>query len=196
MFTEITKRNGTKVPFDQQKIIIAMRKAFSQEHTPVTEEILGQMADRVLAKLASKCEQVTDGSCPTVEQVQDFVEETLMERGYFVVAKHYILYRFRQTEKRREETIQTISENRLMVKTKDGEEQFSREKMRDYVAQFTKGLEAEVDLDGIVAQIEREVYNGIGTKELSKLATLVLRARIEMDPAYSILAARQLCARV
>ena len=196
MFTEITKRNGTKVPFDQQKIIIAMRKAFSQEHTPVTEDILEQMADRVLAKLSAKCEQVTDGSCPTVEQVQDFVEETLMERGYFVVAKHYILYRFRQTEKRREETVQTIAENRLMVKTNDGEEQFSREKMRGYIAQFTKGLETEVDLDGIVAQIEREVYNGISTKELSKLATLVLRARIEIDPAYSILAARQLCARV
>ena len=196
MFTEITKRNGTKVPFDQGKIIIAMRKAFSQEHTPVTEDILQQMADRVVAKMAAKCEGVTDGPCPTVEQVQDFVEETLMERGYFVVAKHYILYRFRQTEKRREETIQTIEENRLMVKTRDGEEQFSREKMRAYVAQFTTGLEAEVDLDGVVAQIEREVYNGISTKELSKLATLILRARIEIDPAYSVLAARQLCARV
>ncbi|MEX0918116.1 MAG: ribonucleoside-diphosphate reductase subunit alpha [Candidatus Paceibacterota bacterium] len=196
MFTEITKRNGTTVPFDQQKIIVAMRKAFSQENTPVTDDVLQQMSDRVVAKLTTMCEQVTDSPCPTVEHVQDLVEQTLMERGYFMVAKHYILYRFRQTERRREETVQTIEANRLMIKTKDGEEQFSREKMRAYIAQFIHGLEADVDLDSIVTQIEREVYDGISTSELSKLATLVLRARIELDPAYSTLAARQLCARI
>lgn len=197
MFTEITKRNGTRVPFDQQKIVVAMRKAFAQENEPVTEPVLEQMADRVLAKLTTICETATaDTPCPTVEQVQDLVEETLMERGYFHVAKHYILYRFRQTEHRREETVKDIEENRLMIKTKDGEEQFSREKMRTYVAQFVYGVEQDIDIDAIVTQIEREVYDGISTKELAKLVTLVLRSRIELDPAYSTLAARQLCARI
>lgn len=196
MFTEITKRNGSTVSFDPGKIVIAMRKAFSQENTPVTDEILQQMADRVVAKLIAKCSIAGDEPCPTVEHVQDLVEETLMERGYFVVAKHYILYRFRASEGRKEETVKDIEENRLVIKTESGEEQFSTEKMVTYVKQFTSGVEADIDVDDVVSQIEREVYDGISTKELSKLVTLVLRSKIELDPAYSRIAARQLCARL
>jgi ribonucleoside-diphosphate reductase alpha chain len=194
MFTEVTKRNGTKVPFDPEKIIIAMRKAFVAENTPVDDSVLRQMADRVVAKLQSKCEGLE--GCPTVEHVQDFVEETLMERGYFMVAKAYILYRFKQTEVRKDEIVKEIEENRLMIKTAKGEEQFSREQMRAYIEQFTKGIESDIDVESILVQLEREVYDGISTKELSKLVTLVLRAKIELDPAYSQIAARQLSARL
>ena len=196
MFTEITKRNGTKVPFDEAKIIIAMRKAFSQENTSVTDEVLQQMMDRVTAKLEGVCAETTAGPCPTVEQVQDLVEETLMERGYFVVAKHYILYRFMQTEGRKDEVVKEIEENRLMIKTAEGEEQFSRDNIKTYIEIFTKDLEKDIDVDGVVNQIEREVYDGISTMELKKLVTLVLRSKVELDPAYSQVAARQLCGRV
>lgn len=196
MFTEITKRNGQTVPFDQGKIVVAMRKAFSQENTPVTEDILQQMADRVVAKLEGVCEAATDEPCPTVEKVQDLVEETLMERGYFVVAKHYILYRFMQTEERKEEVVKEIEENRLLIKTAEGEEQFSRDAVRNYIEKFTYDVEADIDVDGVVNQIEREVYDGITTKELAKLVTLVLRSKIELDPSYSQVASRQLCARI
>lgn len=196
MFNDITKRNGDRVPFDPGKIIIAMRKAFSQESVPVTEAILEQMKDRVVTKLVEKCSLAKDEPCPTVEQVQDLVEETLMERGYFSVAKHYILYRFRASEGRKEETVKEIEENRLMIKTAAGEEQFSTDKMVAYVKQFTGGVESDVNVDDIVKQIEREVYDGISTKELAKLATLVLRSKIELDPVYSQVAARQLCARL
>lgn len=194
MFTEVTKRNGTKVPFDPEKITVAMRKAFAAENTSVDDATLRQMTDRVLAKLQTYC----DGKegCPHVEHVQDLVEETLMERGYFGVAKAYILYRFKQTEERKDEVVSQIKEHKLMIKTAEGEEQFSREQMRTYIAQFTKGLEQEIDVEGIINQLEREVYDGISTKELAKLVTLVLRAKIELDPAYSHIAARQLCARL
>ncbi len=197
MFTEITKRNGNKVPFDKQKIIIAMRKAFSQENTPIADEILEQMADRVIGKLEGLCAHASDDvPCPTVEQVQDLVEETLMERGYFTVAKHYILYRFKQTEERKKEVVKEIEENRLMIKTEDGEEQFSRENIHSYIETFAKGLEEDIDIDEVVAQIEREVFDGISLLELKKLVTLVLRSKVELDPAYSQVAARQLCGRI
>jgi ribonucleoside-diphosphate reductase alpha chain len=194
MFTEVTKRNGTKVPFAPEKIVIAMRKAFAAESTPVDDAVLHQMTDRVVAKLQLAYEGKTE--CPTVEYVQDLVEETLMERGYFTVAKAYILYRFKQTEERKEEVVTQIAENKLRIKTTKGEESFSREEMRAYIAQFTTGVESDIDVDGVVMQLEREVYDGISTKELAKLVTLVLRAKIELDPAYSQVAARQLCARL
>ena len=195
MITEIIKRNGQKVPFDPSKIVIVMKKAFAAEQVSVDDATLQQMTDRVIAKLETSCSDSPE--CPTVEQVQDYVENTLMERGYFTVAKAYILYRFRQSEERKQEVVKEIEENRLMIVRADGSsEQFSRDKMRAYIAQFTTGYESEIDLTGLVNQVEREVYDGIKTSEMAKLVTMILRARIEVDPAYSVAAARQLCDRV
>ncbi len=195
MITTIIKRNGMTVPFDPTKIVIVMKKAFAAEQIPVDDSTLEQMTGRVVASLTTLC----DGkdNCPTVEQVQDLVENTLMERGYFSVAKAYILYRYKQSEERKQEVIKAVEEQRLMVKRSDGSlEQFSREKMRAYLSDFVDGYEKDINLDEVVMQIESEVYDGIKTSEMAKLATLVLRSRIERDPAYSVVAARQLARRI
>ncbi len=170
-----------------------MKKAFAAEGVSIDDAVLDQMADRVVAKI----DQGHEGERTTVEQVQDFVEETLMERGYFRVAKAYILYRFEHTKERKEQVVKDIEENRLMVEKRDGRmEPFSKEKVLASLQSFIRGFEKEIDLEGIVRQIELEVYNNIKTAELAKLVTLVLRARIEIDPAYARVAARQLCARL
>ena len=195
MITKIIKRNGMVVPFDPTKIVVVMKKAFAAEQVPVDDAALEQMTGRVVASLSALC----DGkeNCPTVEQVQDLVENTLMERGYFSVAKAYILYRFKQSEERKQEVVKEIEEQRLMVVRSDSSiEQFSREKMRAYVSEFITGYEKEIDVEDITMQVEREVYDGIRTSEMAKLVTLVLRARIEHDPAYSMVAARQLNRRI
>lgn len=195
MITKITKRNGTEVLFDPTKIVTAMKKAFAAENIAVDEGTLQQMVDRVVVNLNIQC----DGkeNCATVERVQDFVENTLMERGYFGVAKAYILYRFRQSEERKQEVVKEIEEQRLMIVRTDGStEQFSREKMHQYISQFAHGYEPDVNVPELVAQVERELYDGIRTKEMAKLVTYILRARIEQDPAYSIVAARQLNRRI
>ena len=195
MITTIVKRNGMSVPFDPTKIVVVMKKAFAAEQISVDDATLEQMTGRVVANLTGLC--YGKEHCPTVEQVQDLVENTLMERGYFSVAKAYILYRFKQSEERKQEVIKEIEEQRLTVERSDGSiEQFSREKMRAYVSEFTVGYEKEIDLDDIVSQVEREVYDGIKTTEMAKLVTLVLRARIERDPAYAIVSARQLVRRI
>lgn len=195
MITQIVKRNGTTVPFDPSKIVVVMKKAFAAEGVAVDDATLQQMTDRVIANLTNICEGKEN--CPTVEQVQDLVENTLMERGYFTVAKAYILYRFRQSEVRKQEVVKEIEEQRLMIERSDGSaEQFSREKMHAYISNFTKGYEDVIATDELVTQVEREVYDGIKTSEMAKLVTFILRARIERDPAYSVVAARQLADRV
>lgn len=194
MLKEIKKRNGDIVPFTTEKITIAMRKAFSSEGVSVDDATLEQMTDRVNVKLETS---VSLDDLPTVERVQDLVEETLMERGYFRVAKHYILYRFQHAKERKEQIVKEITENRLVVEKSNGSmEPFSREKVRTSLSYFVRGYETDINLDEIVKQIELEVYDGIKTKELAHLVTLVLRARIERDPAYALVAARQLASRL
>jgi ribonucleoside-diphosphate reductase alpha chain len=193
MITKITKRNGMVVLFDPSKIVVVMKKAFAAEQIPVDDTILEQMTGRVVASLAARGVEYV----PHVEEVQDLVENTLMERGYFGVAKAYILYRFKQSETRKQEVVKEIEEQRLMVMRSDGSvEQFSREKVRTYISEFIAGYESIVALDEVIAQVEREVYDGIKTSELAKLITFVLRSRIEQDPAYAVVAARQLNRRI
>lgn len=194
MIKEIRKRNGNIVPFDRSKIVTAMGKAFSGEGAAVESSTLDQMADRVISKIEPL---MVANEVVTVEKVQDVVEETLMERGYFRVAKHYILYRFEHIKEREKEVLEKIEENRLTIEKRDGgRETFSREKVKASLQFFTRGYESDIDLDDVAAQIEREVYDGIKTPELARLITLVLRSRIERDPAYSTVAARQLCSRL
>jgi ribonucleoside-triphosphate reductase len=90
---KIQKRNGAIVDFDVAKIRVAVVKAAKAVGLD-DESIATSVATSVLSQL----EAIYDGGVPTVEQVQDEVEETLIRLGYSEMAKSYILYR----EKRRE----------------------------------------------------------------------------------------------
>ena len=83
---EIRKRNGESVPFQQEKIFNAMKKAVDGQEREIgggeLEEILAAVLDNLSVTVPL-----------TVERVQDEVERTLMERGHYAVAKAYMLYR-------------------------------------------------------------------------------------------------------
>lgn len=90
----IRKRDGSLASFDSLKILEAMRKA--AEATPAQAISMGDLValtKRIIDKLPA-------GETPTVEAVQDIVEECLVEAGYFKVAKAYILYRAEHTKVR------------------------------------------------------------------------------------------------
>ncbi len=84
----IVKRDGRTVPFDASKITTAIWKAM-KEVGEGDEFLAHGVALRVAQMLATK---FADES-PTVEEIQDAVEETLMARGLARTAKAYILYR-------------------------------------------------------------------------------------------------------
>lgn len=81
----IRKRSGEKVPFCRKKVMNAMKKAFDGQETSIDDEKMEEQLSRILIRLP-------DDDSLTVELVQDEVERALMERGYYDVAKAYILY--------------------------------------------------------------------------------------------------------
>ena len=87
MAAKIQKRNGVVVAFDKEKI----RNAIYKANKAVAEE---EMGAPVLDRLTGKVVTAFKGSgVPTVEQVQDAVEEALIAADYAKTAKAYILYR-------------------------------------------------------------------------------------------------------
>ena len=87
-FLAIRKRNGQQVPFDANKITAAILKA-GQATGEFDEPIARKLTLRVLAMAHLSLAQ----DVPTVEQLQDIVEEALLISPFKRTAKAYILYR-------------------------------------------------------------------------------------------------------
>ena len=83
----VTKRNGSCVAFDKQKIISAMQKAFKEAYGEINADMIA-----CSEKVANEIEGM--GKDLGVEEIQDLVEKKLMATKYKDVAKVYINYRF------------------------------------------------------------------------------------------------------
>ena len=94
MVRRIRKRNGKLEVFDKSKIIVAIGKSanypFDSDLDPKNCKLLVNDISDLLG----------DKKVPSVEEVQDLVEETLMKQGWTAVAKAYILYRKKRQELR------------------------------------------------------------------------------------------------
>jgi len=87
MFTKIKKRDGRLANFDASKITAAIAKAGQ-----ATGEFDHETAHRLMLKVLSMTQQ-TATDVPSVEAIQDIVEEVLLNSPYRLTARSYIIYR-------------------------------------------------------------------------------------------------------
>ncbi len=85
---EVIKRDGQRVPFDPSRIEVAILKAGNASGEFARDEA-GQLAAQVLKVMRHR----SWSDSPSVEQIQDIVEQVLIEADYFVTARKYIVYR-------------------------------------------------------------------------------------------------------
>ena len=97
MPTSIIKRDGALADFDQDKITAAIEKAgeATGEFGPDEAIILSGQACKVI-------EHRFDGAVPSIEEVQDIVEQTLVMANHFETARAYIVYREKRRQARRD----------------------------------------------------------------------------------------------
>ncbi|MBI2482039.1 MAG: ribonucleoside-triphosphate reductase [Candidatus Vogelbacteria bacterium] len=98
--TKIKKRDGTLVDFDLIKIEQAIWKAMRVAGEGVNKDAV-RVGGSVEKTLLSKIRATTD-YLPTVEEIQDIVEQELVHHQFAATAKAYILYRERRAELRRQ----------------------------------------------------------------------------------------------
>jgi len=102
----VQKRNGTLVDFDQSRIEEAIHKAFqeTQENNAHTsKESAKKLTKAVIEILSQESRVVPEGAAylPTVEHIQDLVEEVLMGNDFPLTARAYIIYRQRRLQERK-----------------------------------------------------------------------------------------------
>ena len=114
-FAEIRKRNGDTTKFDQDKITNAIYKALLAT-SEGDRDLAQELTNGVLNKLSSQ--GFGTENPPSVEDIQDMVESTLIEQGHSEIAKSYILYRH-ERRKIRDEKMKVLNTKTLDPVSKD-----------------------------------------------------------------------------
>ena len=89
---KIIKRSGAEATFDLKKIIAAIRKANASVKD--TEKLTEQEIDEISQVVADNCEHMKRS--PSVEEIQDMVENQLMKYRAYNMARNYITYRYKR----------------------------------------------------------------------------------------------------
>lgn len=202
MVSSVVNRDGTRAKFDASRIEVAIEKAL-HACTGKDEKIgsmlrSGQSIQSLSKDLASIVKRCIDEYVPnrliTVELIQDVVERQLMERGFFVTAKEYILYRAEHARMRHKFFSSKVvpPTHNLFVVKRDGRLQpMSKDKIFKRIRHKCE-CEPVLKCDPtIVAEkVVLGVYNEVTTQELDALAISIAKDMVIKHPDYEKLASR------
>ncbi|MFT0544762.1 ribonucleoside-diphosphate reductase subunit alpha [Allopusillimonas ginsengisoli] len=194
----IIRRNGAVVTFEPNKISVAVTKAFlavqggqsaaSARIREIVENLTGQVVTALMRNRPG-------GGTFHIEDVQDQVELALMRSGEHDVARAYVLYREKRAQERARATQQTppVSEQTTIHVTDGGVKRpLDLVRLRSTIQEASVNLPHDIDVETILAETVKNLYDGIPVDEVFKSAILSARALVETDPAYSQVTARLL----
>jgi ribonucleoside-diphosphate reductase alpha chain len=193
---QIIRRNGAVVPFEPNKIAVAMMKAFLAVHgtqgaasasVRETVQVLTQQVIRALMRSRP------GGGTFHIEDVQDHVELGLMRGGHHEIARAYVLYRERHTQERAKQAA-VVTAPATVLHVMDGDQRVSLDlnQLKERIANACAGLGSDVKPEPILAETMRNLYDGVPIDEVYKASILAARTLIEKDPDYTYATARLL----
>ena len=154
----IIKRNGSEEDFNIEKIINAVKKANgSGEHKFLSDEQIEDVADYV----EYKCNKIR--RAVSVEEIQDMVEDQLMAKGAFELARRYVRYRYNRSLVRKANT----TDNRILSLIECNNEEVKQENsnknptvnsvQRDYMAgEVSRDLTRRMLLPADIVEADKE----------------------------------------
>lgn len=193
---QIIRRNGAVVPFEPNKIAVAMMKAFLAVHgtqgaaSASVRETVDELTQAVMRALMRSR---PGGGTFHIEDVQDQVELGLMRGGHHEIARAYVLYREKRTQERARQP-QAPATQAPQLHVLDGGKKVTLDigKLQALIEASCAGLGAEIKPDPIVAETMRNLYDGVPIDEVYKASILAARTLIEKDPDYTYATARLL----
>ncbi|MEC4561568.1 ribonucleoside-diphosphate reductase subunit alpha [Pseudomonas inefficax] len=194
----VIKRNGTVVPYTDDKITVAITKAFL-----AVEGGTAAASSRIHDTVARLTEQVTatfkrrmpSGGTIHIEEIQDQVELALMRAGEQKVARDYVIYR-EQRAKERATRVNTESvvepHPSIRITLADGSlAPLDMARLNTIISEACEGL-AEVDGELIQRETLKNLYDGVAIKDVNTALVMTARTLVEREPNYSFVTARLL----
>jgi len=193
---QIIRRNGAVVPFEPNKIAIAIMKASLAVHgtqgaaSASIRETVDSLTQQVIRALVRSR---PSGGTFHIEDVQDQVELGLMRSGNHEVARAYVLYRERRTQERAKQVAQVAPAAPLLHVIDRGQRvALDMQALTERIQTACSGLGADVKADPIISETMRNLYDGVPVDEVYKASILAARTLIEKDPDYTYATARLL----
>ncbi len=194
----VRKRDARVIPFDLGRIQNAIVNAFRAElrladGQPLENDVLQDIAAVARAVADDVAPLASQGGGVDVERIQDLVEMELMSRGHYRVARCYILYRAEHAKIRALRGDEPLLEqpSTVHVVLDDGTRvPFDARRARKRLAEAARGLEDLVNVDELLEEVIRSVFDGISVAEIYRAQILAARSRIERDPAFDTVASR------
>ena len=171
---EIIKRNGNVEQYDKKKIAVAIQKSFASVGTEIKIVLIDEMVGAVEQFIEAHSDM------RNVESIQDQVEKTLMQNGFYDEAKSYILFRFQRTERR----------NAINSIVADAEDEALKPILKKISSDYTS-----VEYSLLLLSDKFKSFCKDDMKQADKLSALV-KAAVEMTtqeaPNWEFIAARLL----
>ncbi|MGN0383610.1 MAG: anaerobic ribonucleoside-triphosphate reductase [Eubacterium sp.] len=139
---KVIKRNGRKVDYDRNKIVVAIQKA--NDEVEAHEQISEEKIYNIIASIENRGQ-----SEMAVEDIQDIIEQKLMAEKKFVLAKTYIIYRYSRELVRKANTTDDSILSLIKNSNKDLMEENSNK-------------------NAIIASTQRDLIAGEVSKDLTK----------------------------
>ncbi|KXG80013.1 MULTISPECIES: ribonucleoside-diphosphate reductase subunit alpha [Pseudomonas] len=194
----VIKRNGTVVPYTDDKITVAITKAFL-----AVEGGTAAASSRIHDTVARLTEQVTatfkrrmpSGGTIHIEEIQDQVELALMRAGEQKVARDYVIYRDQRAKERatRANTDAVVEPHpSIRITLADGSlAPLDMARLNTIISEACEGL-AEVDGELIQRETLKNLYDGVALKDVNTALVMTARTLVEREPNYSFVTARLL----
>ena len=185
---KVIRRNSHEVPWDQNKVEIAVRRAFLslQKDSSAAVAVARAVTDRVSRMGQSRVH---------MEELQDIVQEELMRQGHYKVAEAYILYRAHRTYLRDQAVQSQVADDRqeamIVVTGTDGATFFwNGLDLRKRIEFATIGLDLCLTADEIEVDLRRSLYAEMSIEDLNKTIILNAKTLIEKDADFAKFAGR------
>ncbi len=188
----LIRRNGQVVPWVQDKVEIAIRKAF------LSRKLDSSPAISIAGAVAAHIETL-GVAFVHIEDVQEIVQEELMRQGHFKVAEAYILYRAQRAAlreiSRQQELLDSQEESTqaslIMIRRLDGESfLWDGTELRKRIEFASIGLDLCLSIDDIESELRRSMYSEMSVEDLKRTIILNAKALIEKDADFAKFAGR------
>ena len=178
----VIKRNGKVVSFEEEKIKVAIMKAFLavEGGTAAGSSRIHEAVEQMTKDIVDVFERrMPSGGTIHIEEIQDQVELQLMRNEHHKVARTYVLYREARKNERVDEEKPVEVEGNI------------EEVINVAVEKACEGLE-NVDATSLAQEIKGSTYEGISPKDLAESMLMTARTLVEKEPNYSYVTARLL----
>ncbi|SDS50537.1 ribonucleoside-diphosphate reductase alpha chain [Halopseudomonas xinjiangensis] len=193
----VIKRNGALVGYTEDKIRIAITKAFlavEGGQAAASSRIRATVDELASTISATFLRRMPSGGTLHIEDIQDQVELALMRSGEQKVARAYVLYREEHARQRQARGGHQPVEAHpsIRVTLDDGSQQpLDIGRLRILITEACEGL-AEVEGELIERETLKNLYDGATQRDVNTALVMTARTLVEREPNYSHVTARLL----